>query len=139
MRDKRNVAFGGMRIGAGNRNARRKSAAVTLCSPQIPHDLTWDGTWAAAVRHRERNRLSYCMTLSLLCSNICRIILLEKACVFHILRQMGLGRLTDYSFQIPAYYNLFHVTMVLAISCEPSGFGEILNQMYDSQLLTDFI
>jgi hypothetical protein len=34
-------AFGGMRIGRGNRSTRRKPTAVTPCPPQIPHDLTW--------------------------------------------------------------------------------------------------
>jgi hypothetical protein len=43
-------AFGGMRIGRGNRSARRKPAPVPLCPPQIPHDLTWDRTRAAADR-----------------------------------------------------------------------------------------
>jgi hypothetical protein len=33
-------AVGGMRIGRGNRNTRRKPASVPLCPPQIPHDLT---------------------------------------------------------------------------------------------------
>jgi hypothetical protein len=42
-------AVGGMRIGRGNRSNRRKSAPVPLCPPQIPHDLTWDRTRAAAV------------------------------------------------------------------------------------------
>jgi hypothetical protein len=30
--------IGGMKIGRGNRNTRRKSAAAPLCPPQIPHD-----------------------------------------------------------------------------------------------------
>jgi hypothetical protein len=42
-------AFGGMRIGRGNRSTQRKAAPVPLCPPQFPHDLTWDGTRAAAV------------------------------------------------------------------------------------------
>jgi hypothetical protein len=42
-------AIGGMRIGRGNRSTRRKPAPVPLCPPQIPHDLTWDRTWAAAM------------------------------------------------------------------------------------------
>jgi hypothetical protein len=35
-------AVGGM-LGRGNRNTRRKSASVLLCTPKIPHDLirTW--------------------------------------------------------------------------------------------------
>jgi hypothetical protein len=41
-------AVGGMRNGRGNRNTRRKPAPVPLCPPQIPHDLTWDRTRAAA-------------------------------------------------------------------------------------------
>jgi hypothetical protein len=32
-------AFGGMRIGRGNRSTRKKPAPVPLCPPQIPHDL----------------------------------------------------------------------------------------------------
>jgi hypothetical protein len=36
-------------IGRGNRSTRRKPAAVPLCPPQIPHDLTWARTLAAAV------------------------------------------------------------------------------------------
>jgi hypothetical protein len=32
--------FGGMIIGRGNRSTRRKPAPVSLCPPQIPHDLT---------------------------------------------------------------------------------------------------
>jgi hypothetical protein len=42
-------AVSGMRTGKGNRSTRRKLAPVTLCPPQIPHDLTWDRTLAAAV------------------------------------------------------------------------------------------
>jgi hypothetical protein len=34
-------AVGGMRIGRRNRSTRGKPAPVTLCPPQIPHDLTW--------------------------------------------------------------------------------------------------
>jgi hypothetical protein len=30
--------IGGMRIGRGNRNTRRKPAPAPLCPPQIPHD-----------------------------------------------------------------------------------------------------
>jgi hypothetical protein len=32
-------AVGEMRIGRGNRSARKKPAPVPLCPPQIPHDL----------------------------------------------------------------------------------------------------
>jgi hypothetical protein len=42
-------AVGGMTIGRGNRSTRRKPAPVPLCPTQIPHDLTWDRTWATAV------------------------------------------------------------------------------------------
>jgi hypothetical protein len=42
-------AVGGMRIGRGNRSTRIKPAPVPLCPQQIPHDLTWDRTRAAAV------------------------------------------------------------------------------------------
>jgi hypothetical protein len=45
-------AVGGMRIGRGNRSTRRKPAPVPLCPPQIPHNLTWDRTRAAAVGSR---------------------------------------------------------------------------------------
>jgi hypothetical protein len=49
MIDDRCGAFGGMRIGKGNRSTRRKSAPVPLCPQQIPHDLTWAGTRGAAI------------------------------------------------------------------------------------------
>jgi hypothetical protein len=45
-------AVGGMRIGRGNRNTKRKPAPVPICQPQISHDLTWDRTQAASVVSR---------------------------------------------------------------------------------------
>jgi hypothetical protein len=39
---------GGMRIGRGNRSIGRKPAPVPLCT-QVPHDLTWARTRAAAM------------------------------------------------------------------------------------------
>jgi hypothetical protein len=45
-------AVGGMRIGRGNLSTRRKPVLVPLCPPQIPHDLTWTRTRAAAVWSR---------------------------------------------------------------------------------------
>jgi hypothetical protein len=42
-------AVSGMRTGRGNRSTWRKPAPVPLCPPQIPYDLTWAQTWAAAV------------------------------------------------------------------------------------------
>jgi hypothetical protein len=45
-------AIGGMKIGRGNRSARRKPAPVLLCPQQIPHDLTWARTRAAAMGSR---------------------------------------------------------------------------------------
>jgi hypothetical protein len=42
-------AVGGMKIGRGSRSTRSKPAPVPLCPPQIPHDLTWNRTRAAAV------------------------------------------------------------------------------------------
>jgi hypothetical protein len=45
-------AVGGMRIDRRNRSTRRKSAAMSLCPPQISHYLTWDRTRAAAVDRR---------------------------------------------------------------------------------------
>jgi hypothetical protein len=47
-------AVGGMRIGRRNRSTRRKPAPVSLCPPQIPHDLTR----AAAVGNPATKRLS---------------------------------------------------------------------------------
>jgi hypothetical protein len=44
-------AVGGM-IGRGNRITRRKPAPLSLCPPQIPHDLTRTGTLAAKVGSR---------------------------------------------------------------------------------------
>jgi hypothetical protein len=45
-------AVGGMRTGRGNLYTRRKPAPVPLCPPEIPHDLTWARTRAAAVGSR---------------------------------------------------------------------------------------
>jgi hypothetical protein len=45
-------AVGGMEIGRGTGSTRRKLAPVPLCSPQIPHELTWSRTWAAEVGSR---------------------------------------------------------------------------------------
>jgi hypothetical protein len=42
-------AIGGMKIGRGNWNTRRKPAPLSLCPPEIPHDLTRARTPAAAV------------------------------------------------------------------------------------------
>jgi hypothetical protein len=33
-------AISAMKIGRGNRSTRRKHAPVSLCPPQIPHDMT---------------------------------------------------------------------------------------------------
>jgi hypothetical protein len=43
------LAVGGMIIGRGNQSTWKKPAPVPLCPPQIPHNLTWDRTRAAAV------------------------------------------------------------------------------------------
>jgi hypothetical protein len=48
-------AVGEMRIGRGNRSARRKPVPVPVCPP---HDLTWARTLAAT------NRLNYVAALS---------------------------------------------------------------------------
>jgi hypothetical protein len=45
-------AVSGMRIGSGKESTWRNPAPVPLCPPQIPHDLTWAGTLAAAVGSR---------------------------------------------------------------------------------------
>jgi hypothetical protein len=45
-------AVGGMKIGRGNRSTRREPAPAPLCPPQIPHELTWARTRAAAVGRR---------------------------------------------------------------------------------------
>jgi hypothetical protein len=45
-------AVGGMRIGRGNRSTRSKPTPVLLCPPQVPYNLTWARTRAAAVGNR---------------------------------------------------------------------------------------
>jgi hypothetical protein len=45
----RSRAFGGKRIDRGNRRTKEKRAPVSLCLPQIPHELIWDWTRAAYV------------------------------------------------------------------------------------------
>jgi hypothetical protein len=51
-------AVGEIRIVRGNRSTRIKPAPVSLCPPQIPHELTWGLTRAAAVGSQ---RLSSCV------------------------------------------------------------------------------
>jgi hypothetical protein len=46
-------AFGGMRIGRGNRSTLSKPPLVPLCPPQIPHYMNWDRTGTAAVASRQ--------------------------------------------------------------------------------------
>jgi hypothetical protein len=38
----------------------RKPATVLFCPPQIPHDLTWVGTLAAAVEIRKPATVPFC-------------------------------------------------------------------------------
>jgi hypothetical protein len=45
-------AIGGMRIGRGNRSTQRKPAPLSICPPQIPHDLTRDRTRAVSMGSR---------------------------------------------------------------------------------------
>jgi hypothetical protein len=52
MIDDERGAVGGLRIGRGNRSARRKPTPVPLCPPQIPHDLFWARSQASAVGSR---------------------------------------------------------------------------------------
>jgi hypothetical protein len=42
-------AVSGMKIDRGNLGTRKKPAPVPLCPPQIPYDLNWARTRAAAV------------------------------------------------------------------------------------------
>jgi hypothetical protein len=45
-------AFGGMRIGRGNRSAERKPTPAPLSPPHIPHHLNWDRVRTVAVGSR---------------------------------------------------------------------------------------
>jgi hypothetical protein len=63
------VAVGGMRIGRGNRGARRKPAPLPLCSPQIPHDLTCARTRAAAEGNRRLT--AWAMALPTVLNELC--------------------------------------------------------------------
>jgi hypothetical protein len=51
--------FGGMKIGRRNRNTRRKSTSVTLCSPQIPLEQTPASNPGRRSGKPATNRLSY--------------------------------------------------------------------------------
>jgi hypothetical protein len=57
-------AAGGMRICRGNRSTRRKRAPMPLCPPQIPHDLIWARTPAAAVGNRRLTALATTQSIS---------------------------------------------------------------------------
>jgi hypothetical protein len=41
---------GEMRTSWGNQSTLRNPVPVSLCPPQIPHDMTWDGTQVAMMR-----------------------------------------------------------------------------------------
>jgi hypothetical protein len=47
-RDDECGADGGMRIGRGNQSTETTSP-VPLSPPQMPHDMTWNQTWATLV------------------------------------------------------------------------------------------
>jgi hypothetical protein len=75
-------AVGGLRIGRRNRSTRRKPAPVPLCPPQIPHDLTWARTRAAAMgsrrltawamaRSADESHASLWMTSPVFTTNMC--------------------------------------------------------------------
>jgi hypothetical protein len=61
-------AVRGMRIGRGNRRIRREPAQMSLCPPQIPHDLTCNRTRAAAVRSQRLT--TWAMVLPVACWRI---------------------------------------------------------------------
>jgi hypothetical protein len=52
-------AIGGMKIRRGNQSTRSKPVPAPFCPSQIPHNLTWDRAWSAAVGSR---RLSASVT-----------------------------------------------------------------------------
>jgi hypothetical protein len=47
--DDEQAIVGGIKIGKGNKNIKRKPAVAPLCPSRIPHDLKLDQTRAAAV------------------------------------------------------------------------------------------
>jgi len=49
------IDIGGIMPTGVNRSTRREKQPVTmpLCTPKIPHGLTWDGNWASAVTDRQ--------------------------------------------------------------------------------------
>jgi hypothetical protein len=61
-------AVGGL-IGRGDGSARRKPAPVPLCPPQIPHELSWTRTWAAAVTSLRLTALTCCTAYNILSLN----------------------------------------------------------------------
>jgi hypothetical protein len=64
-------AVSGMRAGRGNRSTWSKLAPVPLCSPQIPHYLTWARTPAVAAGSRRDSRSSCCGQQNV-SENVCR-------------------------------------------------------------------
>jgi hypothetical protein len=57
--DEKYGAAGGMKFGWGNRSTRRKPAPVPLCTPQIPHNLTWVSNPIRRGGKPATNRLNY--------------------------------------------------------------------------------
>jgi hypothetical protein len=62
-------AVGGLKIGRGNRNTRRKPAPAPLCPPQIPHDQTRARTRAAGVGSQRLT--AWAMAQPILCVRLC--------------------------------------------------------------------
>jgi hypothetical protein len=63
---------GGMRIGRGKPKYSEKSCPVPLCPPQIPHDLTWDRSRAAAVGNQRLTAWAMARpNFTLLCKGPC--------------------------------------------------------------------
>jgi hypothetical protein len=65
-------ALGEMGIGKGNQSTERKPASVPFCPLQIPHDMTWDQTWAQQGK-LVTNHLSYRMAILMSKQNYIRV------------------------------------------------------------------
>jgi hypothetical protein len=101
-------AVGAMRISRGNRSTRRKSAPVLLCPLQIPHDLTWARTRAAAVGSRRLT--AWAMAVSLSSDTDIRSNYIPSVCTICIVLQFGMkGMLLDVTrstnFLVPCQQN----------------------------------
>jgi hypothetical protein len=122
----------GSRIGRGNWRNRRKTAPVSLCSPQIPHDLTWPRTRSAALGSRWLT--AWAMTRQWKCvTDVCNSI--WKIAITHLNRNQKVqnprgqfSSKTNYELRLVAFWN--EIFLFLALHADNYTFVHIYSHVW---------